>query len=71
MKKLIVIALVLLSGCVSGPKADNKARGSNSELILVATTPEGVNVYAVFRNGFLSNHVAVNPKTGAVALSEH
>jgi hypothetical protein len=70
MKKLIVIALVLLSGCSASVSVDNKAKGSEYVMSLVATTPEGVNVYKVYGNGTIV-YVVVNPKTGDVSSSQH
>jgi len=70
MKKLMIIALVLLSSCTASVKVENEAKGSEYQMTLIAVTPEGVNVYRIVGNGYVTN-VAVNPKTGDVSVAMH
>jgi hypothetical protein len=73
MKKLMIIAVLFLSACTKAVPVDNKtkAKGSEYKLQLIATTPEGVNIYKITSNAYYDNFVAVNPKTGDVSVAIH
>lgn len=67
---LAVCIMLMLSSCIKGKAVENQTPGSDAELVLVATTPEGVKVYRLSSGGTIFG-LAVSKDGNSVSICQH